>query len=99
MRAIPAAAKATLGIQAAASGDTAPASPSAPATRSSIMKTSTVARESPIPNAAPPRLLLVASGAPKRMMISVVTGIEIFCSRFTSSSFAFPPVLWMIPAM
>ena len=69
MSAIPAAAKATFGIHAAASGDTAPASPSAPATRSSIMKTSTVARESPIPNAAPPRLLLVASGAPNRMMM------------------------------
>ena len=86
MRVSPVKAKTMFGIHAAARGDTAPASPSAPATRRSIMKRSTVSNESPIPNAAPPRLLLVARGAPKRIMIKVVTGIEIFCSLFTRSS-------------
>jgi hypothetical protein len=57
----------------------------------SIRNIPVVARLIPMPYAAPPRLVLVASGAPKIAMIKHVMGMAILSARATLSSFASPP--------
>jgi hypothetical protein len=56
-----------------------------------MRKSTVVARLMPTPYAAPPRWVLVASGAPKSTMITQVTGMAILSARSTRSSFASPP--------
>ena len=56
-----------------------------------IRKSTVVARLIAMPYAAPPRCVLVASGAPKRAMMMQVTGTAIFCASSTLSSLALPP--------
>ena len=50
-----------------------------------------VARLMPMPNAVPPRCVLVARGAPKNTMITHVTGIAILSESSTLISFASAP--------
>ena len=57
----------------------------------SIRKMIVVPRLMPMPYAAPPRCVLVASGAPNSAMMMHVMGIASLSARSTRSSLASPP--------
>src|SRR5439155_22083557 len=79
----PSSANSALGTHAARSGGMSPLLPTALVICTSMRKTTVIARLMPMPYAAPPRCVLVASGAPNKAMMMQVMGIAILSARST----------------
>ena len=83
--------KAMPGIHAATSGEMMPFDPNPFVSCTERRNTTVVPRLTATPYAAPPRWLLVASGAPNSAMMMHAAGIAIFSMRSTLSVFTSVP--------
>ena len=84
-------AKSAFGTQAATSGQMMFLPPRGLVSWISMRNVTVIARLSPMPYAAPPRWVLVASGAPNRAITRHVMGMAILSARSTLRRFASPP--------